>query len=56
MIVAWNIMGQNKGARSRYISSCLSRLDPNTVILLETRVKQKMLRKLGGFSGINSVS
>lgn len=40
MIISWNVRGLNKSGKLREISSRLSNLKPDIMILLETRVKE----------------
>lgn len=48
MILSWNVRGLNKKARSKEVSSRLSKLQVNIAILVETRVKMENARKVRG--------
>ncbi|XP_058784644.1 uncharacterized protein LOC131659472 [Vicia villosa] len=54
MLAAWNIKGLNKADKLREISSHLLKLQPDIIVLIETRVKESkasMIRNKLGFKG-----
>lgn len=46
MLASWNVRGLNKVGKLREISSRLVELQPEIMILLETRVKQNKAKKI----------